>query len=200
MTTKRVLIGCEFSGIVREQFRRMGWDAWSCDLLPTEIPGQHIQEDILQHLDDAWDLAIFHPPCTYLTVSGNKWMKPEFASRFPNRQRQREEAIMFFMTLMNSKMKRIAIENPIGIMSSIYQKPNQIIQPWQFGHPETKATCLWLKNLPKLIPTNIVKLPDERSKRMRLHYLPKTPDRWKERSRTFIGIATAMANQWGILS
>ena len=140
---------------------------------------------------------IAHPPCTYLTVSGNKWMKPEYRDRFPDRPKQRKDAIEFFKFLMNAPIERIAVENPIGIMSTEYRKPDQIIQPWMFGHPETKATCLWLKNLSKLESTKVVDLPKEKSKRMRLHYLPRTPDRWKERSRTFTGIAEAMAEQWG---
>jgi site-specific DNA-cytosine methylase len=193
----KVLIACEFSGIVRESFKAQGHDAWSCDLLPTEIPGQHIQGDVLKYLDDGWDLMIAHPPCTYLAVSGNKWMKSEFKSRFPNRLKDRAKAISFFIELMGANIPKIVVENPIGIMSSVVGKPGQIIQPWQFGHAETKATCLWIKGLPNLKPTNIVKLPEDKSKRMRLHYLSKTEDRWKERSRTFLGIAEAMAKQWG---
>ena len=196
----KVLIACEFSGIVRDAFIAKGHDAISCDLLPTEKPGPHIRGDVLNYFDGYYgqfDLMIAHPPCTYLTVSGNKWMKPEYINRFPGRQKAREDAICFFMNLINSKIPRIAVENPIGIMSTRYRKPDQIIQPYQFGHAETKATCFWLKNLPTLKPTKIVELPKERSKAMRLHYLPKTPDRWKERSRTYQGIADAMAEQWG---
>lgn len=193
----KVLIGCEFSQIVTQTFRKRGHDAYSCDLLPTEgNPAWHFREDIFDCIKRGWDLAIFHPPCTYLTVSGNKWMKPEYRDRFPDRPRQRKEAIDFFMALANADIPRIAIENPIGIMSTVYRRPDQIIQPWMFGHPETKATCLWLTNLPKLVPTNIVSLPIEESKRMRLHYLPRTPDRWKERSRTFVGVAEAFSTQW----
>jgi len=195
----KVLVACEFSGRVRDAFKLRGHDAWSCDFLPTEAIGNHIQDDVLKHLNDGWDLMIAHPPCTYLTVSGNKWFKPEFKNRFPDRELRRNEAINFFMMLINADIPKIAVENPIGIMSTLYRKPDQIIQPWQFGHPETKATCLWLKNLPPLNPSNIVKLPDKKSERMRLHYLPPSPDRWMERSRTFQGIAEAMAEQWGEL-
>lgn len=194
----KVLVACEFSGIVREAFKAQGHDAWSIDLLPTEIKGQHLEANVLDYLYDGWDLMIAHPPCTYLTVSGNKWFKPEYANRFPQRKEKRQEAINFFMKLINAPIPKICVENPIGVMSTVYQKPTQIIQPWQFGHPETKATCLWLKGLPELKPTNIVSLPTDKRQRMRLHYLPKTPDRWKERSRTFKGIAKAMVEQWGV--
>jgi hypothetical protein len=198
MVKMKVLVACEFSGIVREAFKAQGHDAWSIDLLPTEIKGQHLEANVLDYLYDGWDLMIAHPPCTYLTVSGNKWFKPEYANRFPQRKEKRQEAINFFMKLINAPIPKICVENPIGVMSTVYQKPTQIIQPWQFGHPETKATCLWLKGLPELKPTNIVSLPTDKRQRMRLHYLPKTPDRWKERSRTFKGIAKAMVEQWGV--
>ena len=195
---KRVLVGCEFSGVVRDAFAARGWDSWSCDLLPSEKPGQHIIGDVFDAIQSlAPDLGIFHPPCTYLTVSGNKWMKPEFATRFPGRAEKREEALRFFLGLYNSPIPRVAVENPIGVVSTRFRKPNQIIQPWQFGHAETKATCLWLRGLPLLRPTNIVALPELESERMRLHYLPPSPTRWAERSRTFTGIAAAMAEQWG---
>jgi len=187
----KVLVACEFSGIVRDAFAKRGHDAWSCDLLPTEIPGQHIQDDVLKHLDDEWDLMIAHPPCTYLTISANKWYKPEFKDRFPNRQQDRYKAIVFFMELMNAPIVKIAVENPVGIMSSCYRKPNQIIQPWMFGHGETKATCLWLKRLPLLKPTNIVS-----GREQKLHKLSPSKNRWKLRSKTFQGIANAMAEQW----
>ncbi len=180
----RILIGCEFSGIVREAFRKLGHDAWSCDLLPTEIPGQHIQGDVLDILEDGWDMMIAHPPCTHLASSGARW--------FETRQKEQRIAIYFFLALINAPISKISVENPIGIMSTIYRKPDQIIQPWQFGHGETKATCLWLKNLPKLHPTRIVK-----GRVPRVHYEPPGPDRWKNRSRTYRGIATAMAEQWG---
>jgi hypothetical protein len=187
-----VLIACEFSGIVRDAFIERGHDATSCDLLPTERKGKHIQDDVLEYLNCDWDLMIAHPPCTYLTVSGNKWFKPEYSVRFPNRKKNREDAISFFMSLINAKIPKIAVENPIGIMSTLYRKPEQVIQPWQFGHGETKATCLWLKNLPLLKPTNIIE-----GREQRLHLLPPSQDRWKERSRTYLGIAKAMAEQWG---
>jgi site-specific DNA-cytosine methylase len=192
----RVLIACEFSGIVREAFRALGHDAWSCDLLETEIPGKHIQGDILEWLDDGWDLMIAHPPCTHLAVSGARWFK--------DKQQEQQEAVEFFMSLVNAPIDKICVENPVSIMSTRYRKPDQIIQPWQFGHPEPKRTCLWLKNLPLLVPTNIVE-PEEYTvfssgRRMPTWYqklwgLPKE-ERQKVRSRTFIGIAQAMAEQF----
>jgi hypothetical protein len=188
----RVLIACEFSGIVREAFKKRGHDAWSCDLLPTEIPGQHIQKNIISVLYDGWgakggrwDLMIAHPPCTYLASSGARWFK--------YKQKEQAEAREFFMQLATCRdIEKRCIENPIGIMSTKYRKPDQIIQPWQFGHGETKATCLWLTNLPKLQPTNIVG-----GRIARVHLEPPGPDRWKKRSRTYQGIADAMAEQWG---
>ncbi len=195
-----ILVGCEFSGTVRDAFRALGHDAWSCDLLPTEAPGPHIQGDVLDVIGQGWDLAIFHPPCTYLTVSGNKWFRPEFADRFPERARQREDAIAFFLALYHAPIPRVAVENPIGVMSTRFRKPDQTIQPWQFGHGETKATCLWLRGLPPLIPTHrrddLFALPEPTEREQRLHRLPPSPERWKERSRTFPGIAKAMAAQW----
>lgn len=185
----KILIACEFSGRVREAFKARGHDAWSCDFLDTEITGQHITGDVIPHLNEGWDLMIAHPPCTYLAVSGARWFK--------GREKEQNLALQFVKKLLNAPIPKIALENPIGVISTRVRKPDQIIQPWQFGHPETKATCLWLKNLPLLKPTNIVKLPKKKSRRMRLHYLPPSPDRWKERSRTFTGIATAIAEQWG---
>ena len=185
----KVLIACEFSGIVRDAFISRGHSAWSCDYLPTERPGPHILGDVLTVLEDGWDMMIAHPPCTYLTVSGNKWMNHP---RFPDRPRQREGALEFVRTLLNAPIPKIALENPIGVISSRIRKPDQVIQPWMFGHGETKATCLWLKGLPKLTPTDVVD-----GREQRLHYLPPSKDRWKERSRTFPGIAKAMADQWG---
>jgi len=182
----KVLIACEFSGIVREAFRAKGHDVWSCDILPTEIPGQHIQDDVLEHLKDGWDLMIAHPPCTHLAVSGARWFK--------YKQKEQVEAIEFFITLINAPIYKICIENPISIMSTRYRKPDQIIQPWMFGHGETKATCLWLKGLPKLKPTDIVK-----GRLARIHYESPGADRWKCRSRTLKGIADAMASQWSNL-
>lgn len=194
----RVLIACEFSGVVRDAFLARGHDAWSCDLLPTEAPGPHIQGDVLSVLGDGWDLMIAHPPCTYLTVAGNKWMGHP---KFPTRADDRKAAIRFFMALCDAAIPRVAIENPIGIMSTHFRKPDCVIQPWMFGHGETKATCLWLRGLPPLIPTHMrddlfaAHEPDGREQR--LHRLPPSATRWKERSRTFLGIAAAMAEQWG---
>lgn len=190
--TVNVLIACEFSGIVREAFSQRGHYAISCDLLPSEQDGFHIQGDVLPLLTPDWDLLIAHPPCTYLAVSGNKWMKDEYRKRFPTRQQDRLDAIEFFMRFINAPIDKICVENPIGIMSTRYQKPSQVIQPWMFGHGETKATCLWLKGLPKLEPTQVVE-----GREQRLHILPPSEERWKERSRTFSGIAAAMAEQWG---
>lgn len=180
----RVLVACEYSGTVRDAFAARGHDAWSCDLLPTERLGNHIHGDVLQHLHRNWDLMIAHPPCTHLAVSGARWFK--------DKQIEQAEALDFVRRLLDAPIPRIALENPISIISSRIRKPDQIIQPWQFGHGETKATCLWLKNLPKLLPTNIVE-----GREARIHKMPPGPDRWKERSRTFEGIAQAMAEQWG---
>ncbi len=188
----KVLVACEFSGIVREAFRRRGHDSWSCDLLPTEIPGQHIQDNVLDVLAEGWDLMIAHPPCTHLAVSGARWWAAKAA--------EQDEAIKFFMTLANANISKIAIENPISIMSSRWRKPDQIIQPWQFGHDASKATCLWLKNLPPLVPTDV--LPGGRKARRAnqtasgQNNLSPSKDRWKLRSLTYQGIADAMAEQW----
>ena len=179
----RVLVACEFSGVVRDAFIARGHDAWSCDLLPSERPGPHIVGDVLSRLRDGWDLLIAHPPCTHLAVSGARW--------FIEKHQQQTEALIFVQSLLDAPILRIALENPISIISSRIRKPDQIIQPWQFGHGEIKATCLWLKNLPKLTPTNIVE-----GRRARVHREPPSPDRWKNRSRTFPGIAAAMAEQW----
>lgn len=198
----KILIACEFSGTVREAFRKRGHDAWSCDIIDTDIPGKHITGDVLDILDQDWDMMIAFPPCTYLTVTGNKWFKPEYASRFPDRPQRREAAIQFFQSLYEAPIDKIAIENPVGIMSSILRKPDQIIQPYQFGHPEPKKTCLWLKNLPLLIPTNIVEpeyhISKSGKKLASWYFKPSnTPERAKMRNKTFQGIANAMANQWG---
>jgi len=190
----RVLVACKFSGVVRDAFTAAGHYAVSCDLLPSDSPGRHFQGDVGSLLNDQWDLMIAHPPCTFLTVAANKWMKPEYAERFPNRARDRELAVEFFMTLYEAPIKRVAVENPIGIMSSRFRKPDQIAHPWMFGHGETKATCLWLRNLPPLFPTDIVQ-----GREQRLHRLPPSKDRWKLRSTTFAGVAAAMAEQWGTL-
>lgn len=181
----KILVACEFSGIVREAFRKRGHDAWSCDLLPAEDGSEfHIQGDCIQALEDRWDLMIAHPPCTHLAVSGARWFK--------DKQKEQAEALDFVKLLLNAPIEKIALENPVSIISSKIRKPDQIIQPWQFGHGETKATCLWLKNLPLLKPTKIV---DGRV--ARVHNLPPSPDRWKLRSITYQGIADAMAEQWG---
>jgi len=188
----RILIACEYSGIVRDAFsaKNIGHDVWSCDLLPTEkesgfVPDRHFTCDVFSVLDLEWDLMIAFPPCTNLCVSGARW----FASKRATGEQQ--ASIEFFMKLAKQQIPKIAIENPVGIMSSHFRKPDQIIQPWQFGHGETKATCLWLKNLPKLTPTNIVE-----GREQRVWKMAPGPNRWKERSRTFTGIASAMADQW----
>ena len=180
----RVLVACEYSGVVRDAFTALGHDAWSCDLLPTERLGNHIAGDVLQHLHRGWDLMIAHPPCTHLAVSGARWFK--------NKRQEQTDALDFVRRLLDAPIPRVALENPVSIISSRIRKPDQIIQPWQFGHGETKATCLWLKNLPKLVPTNIVE-----GREARVHKMSPGPDRWKERSRTYQGIADAMAQQWG---
>jgi hypothetical protein len=184
----KVLVACEFSGIVRDAFKEKGHFAVSCDILPSEKPGHHHQQDIINLLDlmraGDFDLMIAHPPCTHLAVSGARWFKDKAS--------EQKEAISFFMKLIHAPFPMICVENPISIMSTIYRKPDQIIQPWQFGHGETKATCLWLKGLPKLTPTNIVD-----GREARVHKMPPSENRWKERSRTLFGIAKAMADQWG---
>lgn len=180
----KVLIACEFSGIVRESFKAKGHDALSCDLLETEIPGNHFQGDVREVLGEKWDLMIAHPPCTHLAVSGARWFK--------DKKIEQKEALDFVRFLMDANIPKIAIENPISIISTHIRKPDQIIQPWQFGHGETKATCLWLKNLTPLQPTDIVD-----GRKDRIHKLPPSENRWKERSRTYEGIAKAMAEQWG---
>jgi site-specific DNA-cytosine methylase len=190
----RVLIACEYSGKVRSAFEKLGHFAVSCDLLPTEKPGFHYQCDVFDIINEGWDLMVAHPPCTDLAVSGAAWFKEKIADG------RQQRALDFVQALMDAPIPMIAIENPISVISSKIRKPDQIIQPWMFGHKETKATCLWLKGLPKLVPTTDLKeetmaLP--RNERMRLHYLPPSADRWKIRSETFQGIADAMANQWG---
>lgn len=182
----RVLVACEFSGTVRDAFTARDHYAMSCDLLPTETPGEHYEGDVKYILDDWWDLLIAHPPCTHLAVSGARWWK--------DKEREQAEALEFVRLLMAAPIPRICIENPVSKISSAIRKPDQIIQPWQFGHGETKATCLWLKGLPLLKPTNVVD-----GREPRIHRMPPGPDRWKERSRTFKGIAEAMAEQWGAL-
>lgn len=180
----RVLVACEFSGIVREAFRSAGHDAVSCDLLPTEIPGPHYEGYVEDILGEGWDLMVAHPPCTHLAVSGARWFK--------DKQWQQQEALDFVRLLMDAPIRHIAIENPVSVIASKIRKSDQTIQPWQYGHGETKAICLWLKNLPKLQPTNVVE-----GREARVHRMPPGPDRWKERSRFYPGVAEAMANQWG---
>lgn len=182
----RVLFACEYSGIGRDAFLRAGHDAMSCDLLPTESPGPHYQGDVRDVLGDGWDLMIAHPPCTRLAVSGARWFK--------TKRPEQEAALEFVRLLMAAPIPKTGIENPISIISSRIRKPDQIIQPWQFGHGETKATCLWLKGLPKLTPTNIVS-----GREARIHKMPPGPNRAKDRSRSYQGIADAMAAQWGAL-
>jgi len=218
----KVLVACEFSGVVRDAFAARGHDAWSCDLLPTERPGQHIQSDVLAVLGDGWDLMVAHPPCTHLAVSGARWFKDKRA--------EQEEALEFVRALLAAPIERIALENPVSVISSRIRKPDQIVQPWWFGHGESKTTCLWLKNLPRLTPTDIV-VPEwairadgtthfsakgkrdnpthfmtgrnrvltgeQRKQWERIHREPPSPDRWKNRSRTYPGMAAAMATQWG---
>lgn len=205
-TCRKIIIGCEFSQVVTKAFRDRGFEAYSCDLLPTEgNPDWHLQMDVFDAIKEIKpEIGIFHPPCTYLTLAGNRWFNPKYKQRYPDREKQREEAIEFVKQLANADIKRIAIENPLGVLSTSWKQPTQIIQPYYFGDAERKTTCLWLKNLPKLKRTNIVKpilyqYKDGRTdgnwhvKTMRLEPL----ERMKERSRTFQGIANAMAEQWG---
>jgi len=182
----KVLVACEYSGVVRDAFLKQGHNAISCDLLPTERPGPHYEGDVLDILDNGWDLMIAHPPCTHLAVSGARWFK--------DKQQEQKEALDFVRILLDAPIKHIALENPVSVISSKIRKPDQIIQPWQFGHGETKKTCLWLKNLPPLQPTNIVE-----GREQRIWKLPPSKDRWKLRSITYQGIADAMAQQWGNL-
>jgi hypothetical protein len=180
----KVLVACEYSGTVRDAFRARGHEAMSCDLLPTDAPGPHYQGDVRDVLGDGWDLMIAHPPCTHLAVSGARW--------FHLKRQEQAEALDFVRLLMDAPIPRIAIENPVSVISSRIRKPDQVIQPWQFGHGETKATCLWMKGLPALKPTNVVD-----GREARVHRLPPSADRWKIRSATYAGIAAAMADQWG---
>lgn len=212
----KVLVACEESGTVREAFAKLGHDVWSCDILPSRIPGQHIQGDAIEAAyGGQWDLMIAHPPCTYLTVTGNRWFKPEYAARYPDRANQREAATEFFMKLAYAPVPRIAIENPICIMSTRWRKPDQIIQPWMFGDPDLKKTALWLINLPPLMHSMETDLLFEKT-----HVAPrykefnsssnpsgksKYPLLWagkrdaSARSKTFQGVANAFASQWGNL-
>jgi len=190
----RWLIGCEFTGSVRRAFRALGHDAWSCDLLPAaDGDPHHIQGSVLDHLAEGWDGAVFHPPCTYLANSGVRWLYGGKGNvRDEVRWKQMREAAQFFLDLMDCPITRIAIENPIQHRHADLPPYDQVIQPWQFGHGETKATCLWLKNLSPLVPTKIVD-----GRKPRVHFASPSPDRWKERSITLSGIAEAMAMQWG---
>lgn len=181
----RVLVACEFSGIVRDAFIANGHDAVSCDILPTEVEGPHYQGDVRDLLiPGRWDLMIAHPPCTHLAVSGSRWFK--------GKAKEQQEALDFVRLLLSAPVPCIALENPVSIISSKIRKPDQVIHPWQHGHGETKATCLWLVNLPRLLPSNIV---DGRNDR--IWKMPPSPNRWRERSRTYHGIGKAMADQWG---
>ena len=180
----RVLVACEFSGTVRDAFRARGHDAVSCVLLPSETSGPHMQGDVLSILGDGWDLMIAHPPCTHLAVSGARWFKEKVT--------EQADALAFVRALLDAPIPRIALENPVSVISSRVRKPDQIVQPWMFGHGETKATCLWLKGLPMLTATSVVD-----GREARVHRMAPGPNRWRERSRTFNGMASAMADQWG---
>ena len=179
----KVLVACEYSGTVRDAFIKRGHDAISCDLLPTDSPGPHYMGDARDIIDDGWDMMICHPPCTHLAVSGARWFK--------DKVEEQKEALEFVRLLMDAPIEKIALENPVSIISSKIRKPDQYIQPWQFGHGETKKTGLWLKNLPLLQPSDIVE-----GRENRVHRLPPSEDRWKLRSKTYPGIAEAMAEQW----
>ena len=180
----KILIACEFSGIVREAFKAKDHNVWSCDILPSEIPGKHIQDNVLNHLDEDWDLMIAHPPCTHLAVSGARWFK--------EKQKEQKEALEFVQMLLDAPIRKIALENPVSIISTKIRKPDQIIQPWMFNEPYQKTTCLWLKNLPLLKPTKILETREQKCWKE-----PPSPDRWKKRSKTYKGIAEAMAATWG---
>jgi len=193
----KVLVGCEYSGKVRQAFRDIGHDAWSCDLLPSDDGSNyHIQGDVVTLLNDGWDLAVFHPPCTYLSVSGMHW-----TTRGLRDPQLTEDALIFVQTLLNAPIPKIALENPVSVISSRIRKPDQIIQPWWFGDDASKKTCLWLKNLPPLQPTNMLN-GDNKTRRANQtasgqNKLAPSKDRWKKRSETYQGIANAMAAQWG---
>ena len=182
----RVLVACEYSGRVRDAFRSRGHDAMSCDLLPTEVSGPHYQGPVEDVLHDGWDLMIAHPPCTHLAVSGSRHFPEKIADG------RQAAALNFVRLLMDAPIDRWCIENPVSVISSAIRPPDQIVQPWEYGHGEVKATCLWLHNLPKLRPTNCVE-----GREPKVHMMPPGPDRWKERSRTFEGVAEAMGAQWG---
>lgn len=189
----KILVACEFSGAVRNAFALKGWDAWSCDLLPSETPGNHIVGDVLGVLDQGWDLMIAHPPCQNIASSGARWFK--------NKIKEQRQSLEFVRKLLNAPIPHIALENPVGVISTEIRKPDQIIQPWMFGHEATKTTCLWLKNLPHLVPTNIVGKGEKHTTKSgkvlpKWYNLPPSEDRWKVRSKTFNGIAEAMAEQY----
>lgn len=190
----RVLVACEYSGTVRDTFLRHGHDAYSCDLLPSETPGPHFQTDAQEffHPEWEWDLIIAHPPCTYIAVSGARWMKDN-----PDRAEKAEKALDFFLACLNAPAKMVCVENPVSAASSRVRKPDQIIQPWQFGHEETKTTCLWLRGLPKLKPTRVCARRDKNLTPSGQNNLPPSKDRWKLRAKTYEGVAEAMAAQWG---
>lgn len=207
----RILIACEESGVVREAFRKRGHDAWSCDLMPSRIPGPHLQGDVFKWMSgkpgvcsttpfEPWDMLLAFPPCTYLLCSGMRWFTTIPKRPKPHvlygaeRAIAREDAAKLFLALAGAHIERVCVENPIGIMSTRFRKPDQIIQPWQFGHGETKATCLWLKGLPLLVPTNIVP-----GREARIHKMRPGPNRSRDRSVTYQDIADAMAEQWGNL-
>jgi hypothetical protein len=192
----RVLVACEYSGSVRDAFAALGWDAWSCDLLPSEKPGNHHQGDVRELLAQPWDIIIAFPPCTYLCSSGMHW-----TVRGLRDPKLTEDALDFVRCLLGADCKHIALENPVGAISTRIRKPDCIIHPWQFGHPESKTTCLWLKNLPPLVPTNILQKPaggrwENQCANGSQNKLGPSPDRWKLRSKTYQGIADAMASQW----
>jgi hypothetical protein len=194
MTHLRVLVACEYSGRVRDAFSKLGHEAWSCDLLPSEADGNHYIGDIRDLFAERWDLMIAHPPCTYLTNAGARW--------WLGRQNEQAEALDFVRMLLNAPIDRIALENPPGRIGSQIRKADQYIHPWEYGHMETKKTGLWLKNLPRLVPTNIVRAQMDllsKAQKNRVHWMAPGPNRWKERSRTYEGIASAMADQWGRL-
>lgn len=196
---KRILVACEFSGVVRDAFAARGWDAWSCDLLPTERPGQHIQGDVLKVLNDGWDMMIAHPPCTWLCqamrINAARKDRPQVSSRF---EEERQKAFDFVMRLVNADIPRIAVENPIGYLNSHWRKPNQIVRPFMFGHPYKKDICLWLKNLPLLYATAAL-FPMKPYKTLDFWSDKRNPDGKSLKSVTFQGIADAMAAQWSNL-
>jgi hypothetical protein len=194
MTLMRVLIACEYSGTVRDAFIKLGHDAMSCDLLDTDRPGPHYKGSVLDVINDGWDLMIAHPPCTHLAVSGARHFAEKRASGV------QQEALDFVRLLLDAPIERIALENPVSIISSQIRKPDQIIQPWMFGHRESKKTCMWLKNLPNLVATNVVEKTAaswDNTTASGQNRLSPSPDRWKIRSKTYQGIADAMADQWG---